>query len=53
MSSATGDRRWRRRLQRYAPWVVAAVAIAAILSKDPPERIAGEMTQADGPSGGA
>ena len=47
MSAEPTERPWRRRLQRYGPWVVAAVAIAAILVKYPPERIAAEMTQGD------
>ena len=45
--SGEGDRPWRRRLQRYGPWAVAAVAIVAILVEYPPERIAAEMTQGD------
>ena len=43
--SGEGDRPWRRRLQRYGPWAVAAVAIVAILVEYPPERIAAEMTR--------
>jgi len=38
---------WRRRLQRYGPWLIAAVTIAAILVKYPPGRIAEEMAQGD------
>jgi hypothetical protein len=47
MSDDRDERPWRRRLQRYGPWVVAGVTLAAILWKYPPERIAEEMAQGD------